>query len=95
MTIAAILGVKDEVELIEASITHLRQIGVDYITVSDYGSTDGTLDVLEALRRAGDVSVLHVDPTTIVDYATWSSREVTLASGRERIGSSFWTPTSS
>jgi hypothetical protein len=79
MTIAAVLGVKDEVDLVEASITHLRRIGVDSITVSDYGSTDGTLDVLEELRRAGDVSVLHVDSTTIVDYATWSSRELTLA----------------
>ena len=31
LRIAAYLGVKDEVELIERSIDHLRAIGVDYI----------------------------------------------------------------
>jgi glycosyltransferase involved in cell wall biosynthesis len=77
--IAALVGVKDEVEIIGASITHLRQIGVDHILVSDAGSTDGTLDVLETERRAGDVVVTHVDPAEIVDYDTESARAVELA----------------
>ncbi len=77
--IAAIVGVKDEVEIIGASLTHLRQIGVDHIIVSDAGSTDGTLDVLEAEQRAGHVTVTHVDPDEVVDYDTESARAVALA----------------
>ena len=79
MSIAALLGVKDEVGLVAASIAHLRRIGVEQIIVSDYGSTDGTLDVLEAQRRVGDVSVMHVNPAVITDYGTWSARELALA----------------
>ncbi|MGE0462984.1 MAG: glycosyltransferase family 2 protein [Vicinamibacterales bacterium] len=77
--IAAIVGVKDEVELIGASIKHLRQIGVDHIIVADAGSTDGTLDVLEDERRAGGVLVAHVDPATVVDYDTESAHTMALA----------------
>lgn len=77
--IAAIVGVKDEVEIIGASISHLRQIGVDHIIVSDSGSTDGTLDVLEDERRVGDLVVTHVDPTEVVDYDTESARATALA----------------
>ena len=72
MSIAAVLGVKDEVELVAASIAHLRRIGVEQIIVSDYGSTDGTLDVLEAQCRVGDVSVMHVDAAATTDCSSWS-----------------------
>jgi hypothetical protein len=48
--IAAYLGVKDEVELIERSIAHLRAIGVDYIMACDMTSTDGTAEILEGYR---------------------------------------------
>ncbi len=77
--IAAVVGVKDEVELIGASIRHLRQVGVDHIVVADSGSTDGTLEVLEAERRAGDVVVTHVDPTRVFDYDTESAHALALA----------------
>jgi glycosyltransferase involved in cell wall biosynthesis len=100
MSIAAVLGVKDEVDLMAASIAHLRRIGVEQIIVSDYGSTDGTLDVLEAQRRFGDVSVMHVNPAAIIDYRIWSARELALA---KRTGADwvvfldvdeFWIPAS-
>ena len=45
--IAAQLGVKDEVEIIDRSIAHLRAIGVDHIMVCDMSSTDGTAEILE------------------------------------------------
>jgi glycosyltransferase involved in cell wall biosynthesis len=61
MKIVALLGVKDEVELIGASINHLRSIGVDLIIAYDDGSTDGTLEVLEALKTKDDLWVVHVD----------------------------------
>ncbi len=54
MRIAANLGVKDEVELIERSVAHLRAIGVDLIIACDLGSTDGTLEILEKHRSDRD-----------------------------------------
>jgi hypothetical protein len=50
MRIAAHLGVKDELELIEGTIAHLRMIGVDHIIVCDACSTDGTAEILERYR---------------------------------------------
>ena len=79
MKFAALVGVKDEVELIGACISHLRHIGVDQIVVSDYGSTDGTLDILADESRAADLSVRSVDVSTVPDYDRWSVREVVLA----------------
>ncbi len=55
--IAAYLGVKDEVELIDQSISHLRAIGVDHIMVCDMSSTDGTAEKLEK-HRSDDLSIL-------------------------------------
>ena len=100
MKLAALVGVKDEAELIGTCVSHLRNIGIDQIVVSDYGSTDGTLDVLEAQRRVGDVSVTHVDPAAITDYGTWSARELMLAeqTGADWIvfldADEFWIPAS-
>ena len=37
----AILGTRDDVELIAAAIAHLRRIGVDLIIINDAGSIDG------------------------------------------------------
>ena len=47
MIIAAALGVKDEIELIERCIIHLQNIGIDLILACDVSSTDGTREVLE------------------------------------------------
>jgi glycosyltransferase involved in cell wall biosynthesis len=61
MKIVALLGVKDEVEVIGATINQLRSIGVDLIIAYDDGSTDGTLDVLEALKSKDHVWVVNVE----------------------------------
>jgi glycosyl transferase family 2 len=79
MTFGALVGVKDEAELIGACIAQLRKIGVDRIVVSDYGSTDQTLDILADARRAGDLLVESVDVSTVADFDTWSHRETALA----------------
>ena len=63
VTIAAMLGVKDEIELIGVSIAHLRSIGVDLIIAADAGSTDGTKEALDALAGRQDVCVMHVGPS--------------------------------
>lgn len=50
LRIAAHLGVKDEIELIEPCIAHLRSIGVEHIMVCDMSSTDGTTEILQKYR---------------------------------------------
>lgn len=47
MIIAAVIGVRDESELIEALITHLHGIGVTKFVVCDVASTDGTREILQ------------------------------------------------
>ena len=101
MSIVALLGVKDEVELIGLSMAHLRRIGVDRICVVDYGSTDGTLDIVAAERRRhGDVSLAHIDPDLVVDYESSSAHDLALAraTGAEWVlvldADEFWLPVS-
>jgi glycosyltransferase involved in cell wall biosynthesis len=43
--------VKDEADIIEATIRHQLEQGVEAILVSDNGSTDGTLELLESLSK--------------------------------------------
>jgi hypothetical protein len=61
MRIAAFLGVKDEVELVETAIRHLRRIGVDLIIACDSNSTDGTLEILELHRSDADFWIRTFD----------------------------------
>jgi hypothetical protein len=55
MRIVASVGVKDEAELIERTIAHLRAIGVDLIIVCDKYSTDGTAELLQSYSSADDL----------------------------------------
>lgn len=64
--VAAHLGVKDEVEIIEHTIAHLRRIGVDIILVCDLASTDGTAEILEKYR-SDDFLVLQMGDRSFDD----------------------------
>lgn len=78
MRIAAHLGVKDEVELIEPCIDHLRAIGVDLIIACDMGSTDGTYEILEKHRSDDGLwayRVTELDPDT---EETWTRAAMAL-----------------
>ena len=77
---AAVLGVKDEVDLIAGCVAHLRGLGVDVIRVIDSGSTDGTIELIEGPLAGPDLSLSHhsdQDP----DAAAWSRTAASL--GRE------------
>ena len=57
--IAAVVGVRDEVELIEKSIQHLRLVGVESIVVVDDSSSDGTERILDSMSKAGQIELLR------------------------------------
>ncbi len=98
MRIAALLGVMDEIDLIAASIDHLQNIGVDTIVVTDWGSTDGTLQILQTKARVGEVLLETLDSSVPMDFVSWSQREVSLAkrTGADWVlfldGDEFWLP---
>lgn len=61
MRIVAYLGVKDEVELIERTIEHLRAIGVDLIIAVDSRSTDGTAEILQSYESKDNFWFFQMD----------------------------------
>jgi hypothetical protein len=89
MRILASLGVKDEVELLPLALDHLRRIGVDLVIALDWGSTDGSLELLEAAQARGDVvlvpfaeldrvPVIDGEPDSFTD-GPWARTPLTLA----------------
>lgn len=71
MSVCAVMLVKDEADIIDATVRHLAA-HVDEILVSDNGSTDGTRKILEKLAQAGLATVVD-DP----DPAYFQSRKTT------------------
>ena len=67
------LLVKDEIDIIEHTIQHHLNVGVDYIIATDNLSTDGTLEVLEKYERQG---VLHLirEPEQTHSQSKWVNR---------------------
>lgn len=61
MRIIGTLMVRDEVDIVAAMIEHTLDQGVDTLIVTDNGSVDGTVEVLEAYASQGRVE-LHHDP---------------------------------
>jgi glycosyltransferase involved in cell wall biosynthesis len=61
MRIVAYLGVKDEVELIERTIEHLRAIGADLIIAVDSRSTDGTAEILQSYESKDNFWLFQMD----------------------------------
>lgn len=79
MKIAAHVGIKDEVELIERTIAHLRAIGVDLIIACDTCSTDGTMEILESHRSEDGFWLVQIDNETDSLERVWLNRAVELA----------------
>lgn len=74
---AAILGVKDERELLPHCMAHLARIGVGRVIAIDCGSTDGSLEWLQ--QHAGErLRLVHYDDRD-PDAAGWERLNVQLA----------------
>ena len=69
-TLAAVVGVCDEHEIIERCIAHLEAQGVHCIVVVDMKSLDGTRELLVEMRAAGRIALIERDndPRRDVDY---------------------------
>lgn len=61
MRLIATLMVRDEVDIVAAMVEHTLDQGVDTLVVTDNGSVDGTVEVLEAYAAEGRLE-LHHDP---------------------------------
>lgn len=78
MKIILTLLCRNEADVIASTVDfHLRR-GVDLILVTDNGSTDGTVAILEGYQRRGVVRLLH-EPSHTHDQAVWVSRMARLA----------------
>ena len=62
MRCVSVSVVKNEADVIEAMVRHNAQF-LDHMTIIDNGSTDGTLQILTALREEGLPIDLRVDPS--------------------------------
>jgi glycosyltransferase involved in cell wall biosynthesis len=77
MKFAAILGVKDEVEILADCIAHLRAIGVTHIIAHDAGSSDGSERILAEHAGADFEIVEHSDMHP--DPDAWTALHARLA----------------
>lgn len=59
MTVAGITQVRNEIEVIDFTLWHHLEQGLDVILVSDNGSTDGTLEFLRNLSKKDSRIVLY------------------------------------
>jgi hypothetical protein len=76
LRIAANLIVKDEVELIDATIHHLWSIGVEAVVACDLGSTDGTLELLEKHQKVREFLVIRLTEKSTTQEWSQANLEV-------------------
>jgi hypothetical protein len=75
MKLVMTLLVRDEADIIDAHISFHLAAGVDFLIVSDNGSTDGTTEILETYARDGHLLRLDLpDPFSQVEVVTQMAR---------------------
>ena len=77
---AIITGMYNAADLATEFCTYHLGLGVDRIFIADYGSTDGTLDLLQPFVRTGQVEIV---PLPTHHFATYDPSNAILATIRE------------
>jgi hypothetical protein len=78
MRVALTILCRNEADIIGSSIDFHLSVGVDHLIVTDNGSVDGTLEILEAYQRRGLIALLQ-EPSHTHDQAAWVSRMAAIA----------------
>lgn len=85
--VAAVLMCKDEIDIIEATISHMAT-QVDFLIAADNGSTDGTRDILSDLAYKLPLTILDD-----VEVGYWQSKKMTaLAKVAKNAGAEWVVP---
>lgn len=98
MKLVATLLVRDEVDVVAATLEHHLAQGVDLMIATDLASVDGTTDVLEAYAAAGVVDLIH-EPDPSFNQGAWVTRMARRAAEVHRAdwvinldADEFWVP---
>lgn len=70
------LLVKDEADIIESNLLFHKQMGVDGFIVTDNGSTDGTLDIIEKYSRMGWIKEVIKESSVGYEQKQWVDRMI-------------------
>lgn len=78
MRVVVTLLVRDEIDVIAATVEHYLAAGAAHLVVTDNGSVDGTAELLERYERAGALQLIHEYDWTY-DQSRWVTRMARLA----------------